>query len=305
MPAYDRPDTLARTIESLLSQTFTDFALVIADDAPSAATRAVVESYARDWPHITYEANRVRLGMIGNWRRVFERGRQLYPQSQYFAWVSDHDLWHARWLQGMVAVLDACPEVVLAYPKHLQITGDGVKTTKAKVFETFGITDRGTRIRRSARYMLSGDMVYGLIRADALEQAGIFRRVITPDRQVLLALSLFGQVRQVPDVLWYREFRTRFDRRRQRQAFFPQGAPIHSYLPPHLQHFFTLVWDFAVRGTGRQAFGRTAGFRYALTQLWASCVRDLVRPKSDWRLTMAGVLPGRVLPSGRAVRDPD
>src|SRR3972149_6943070 len=80
MPAHDRPGPPARTIESLLSQTFTDFALVIADDAPSAATRAVVESYARDWPHITYEANRVRLGMIGNWRRVFERGRQLYPQ---------------------------------------------------------------------------------------------------------------------------------------------------------------------------------------------------------------------------------
>ena len=304
MPAYNRPDTLARAIESLLSQTCGDFALVIADDAPSAATRAIVDAYMRDWPQITYEANPVRLGMIGNWRRVFERSRELYPQSSYFAWVGDHAQWHARWLQEMVAVLDARPEVVLAYPQHVQITADGVKRTRSKAFETLGITDRGARIRTSARYMLSGDMVYGLMRAGALERAGVFRSVLTPDRQVLLALSLFGQVRQVPEVLWYREFRSRFDRRRQRQAFFPQGVPLHAYLPPHLQHFATLAWDFAVLGKGRPEFGRAAGLRYALAQLWASCVRDLVRPKSDWWLTIANLRPGRLLAAGRAIRDP-
>ena len=293
MPAYDRPDTLARTIESLLSQTFEDFALVISDDAPSKTIADIVEPYAQECPRITYEANSRRLGMVGNKRRVFERARALYPASEYFAWVSDHDLWHARWLQEMVAALDANPDAVLAYPKNLQITPDGVKTTKSKVFETVGIGDRGERIRKSARYMLSGDMIYGLMRAEALAAAGVFRRVITPDRQVLLAMSLIGQVRQVPEVLWYREFMRKFDITRQRKAFFPNGVPAHAYLPPHVQHFATLFWDFAVRGRGKPAFGRAAGFRYAVSQLWWSCVRDLVRPKSDWRLKVAPLVPER------------
>lgn len=286
MPAYTRPDVLPRTLESLLSQTYRDFALVIVDDHPSPETRAIIESYAREYPRVSYEANATRLGMVGNWRRVFERARQLYPRSEYFAWVSDHDVWHARWLQEMVAALDAHRDVVLAYPENLRMTADHGRMAN-KVFETFGMTSRGARIRKSARHMLAGDMIYGLVRADGLEAAGVFRRVVTPDRQVLLALSLFGQVQQVPEVLWYREVLRVFDLRRQREAFFPDGAPLYVYLPSHVQHFAVLLWDFGVRGKGRPVFGRLAGVGYAVMQLWLSVVRALVLPKSDWRQRIA------------------
>lgn len=284
MPAYDRPDTLGRTIESLLSQTFQDFALVVTDDAPAVGTKAIVEAYAGGVPPVIYEANDARLGMIGNWRRVFQRARERYPGSEYFAWVSDHDLWHARWLETLVAELDRHPEVVLAYPRHLQVTSGGVRwSAKEKAFDTFGVADRGKRLSRSARHMLSGDMIYGLMRAEALERARVFRRVITPDRQVLLALALYGQFSQVPEVLWYREFLHRFSIQRQRRAFFPDGVPLYAYVHPHVQHCATLLWDGAIRGRGRPAFGRLAGLRYAASQLWWSCVRDLVRPKMEWR----------------------
>jgi hypothetical protein len=126
-------------------------------------------------------------------------------------------------------------------------------------------------------------MIYGLMRAKALAAAGVFRPVITPDRQVLLALSLFGQVRQVPEVLWYREILREFDIERQREVFFPDGAPFYVYLPSHLQHFGVLLWDFGIRGRGAPAFGRLAGVRYALTQLWWSTVRQTVLPKATWR----------------------
>jgi glycosyltransferase involved in cell wall biosynthesis len=46
MPAYNRPDALPRVIESLLSQTSQDFAIVIVDDAPSDKVREIVDSYA-------------------------------------------------------------------------------------------------------------------------------------------------------------------------------------------------------------------------------------------------------------------
>lgn len=286
MPAYARPDALPRTLESLLSQTYRDFALVIVDDCPSPETAAIVERYAREYPRVHYEANRTRLGMVGNWRRVFARARQSYPQSEYFAWVGDHDLWHARWLQEMVSVLDAHPDVVLAYPENLRMM-PGRGRMANKEFETFGMASRGARMRKSARHMPAGDVIYGLMRVNALEAAGVFRRVVTPDRQVLLALSLFGQVKQVPEVLWYREVLRVFDVRRQRDAFFPDGVPVYAYLPSHVQHCATLLWDFGVRGKGRPAFGRLSGIRYAAIQLWLSFVGDLVAPKSDWRQGIA------------------
>lgn len=293
MPAFGRVDVLPRTLESLLSQTFRDFALVIVDDLPASGAATIIERYVGFGICVHYEANAQRLGMVGNWRRVFERARALYPGSRYFAWVSDHDLWHARWLEALVAVLEKHPAVVLAYCRNMRILPGSARGTE-KVFETFGMTDRLARVRASALRMLAGDMIYGLMRADALASAGIFRRVVTPDRQVLLALSLFGQVKQVPEVLWYREvLQHKLDLGRQRRALFPYGVPCHAYLPSHFQHFALAFWDFGVCGRGRPAFGRFEGAWCAVVQLWSSIERDLVRPKVGWRLALSRCLPGR------------
>jgi glycosyltransferase involved in cell wall biosynthesis len=288
MPAYKRPDTLPRTLESLLSQTYRDFALLIVDDAASPEVATLVERYAREYPLVSYEGNAARLGMVGNWRKVFERARQRYPRSGYFAWVSDHDVWHARWLQEMVSVLDQDRDVVLVYPENLRMLPDGAKMA-GKGFQTVGMQGRADRIRQSARHLLAGDMIYGLIRADALEAAGVFRSVLTPDRQVLLALSLFGQFKQVPEVLWYREMVHLFGLPRQREALFATRPPLYVYLPANVQLFALLLWDFGIRAKGRPAFGRLAGIYYAGLQLWFALARDLTRPKSGWRRALTRV----------------
>jgi glycosyltransferase involved in cell wall biosynthesis len=279
MPAYNRPDVLAMTLESLLSQTVQDFALVICDDAPSDAVAAIVEAYRADFRWLVYEANASRLGMVDNWRLTFERGRTLFPDSEFFAWVSDHDLWHPRWIEEMVATLDASPEVVLAYPRCVHVFKTEIRM-RGEGFETTAIASRAARVRLAARYMLAGDMIYGLMRVKALEAAGVFRRVVTPDRQVLLALSLFGRITQLPAVLWYREVSRGFDLQRQRDVFFPNGVPWYMYLPSHVQHCAVLFWDYGVLGKGRPTFGSLAGAGYAITQLWASTARQIFRRKA-------------------------
>lgn len=281
LPAYNRPDSLAQALESLLSQTFRDFELFIVDDAQSAETALVVERYMRHDSRIHYEANPTRLGMVDNWRRVFERGRHVRPGATYFAWVSDHDVWHPRWLQELVAVLDQDPDVVLAYCRTLKMLGDDARSDSTG-FETYGITEPAERIRLAARYMLAGDMIYGLMRADALAAAGVFHRVITPDRQILSALSLFGQFRQVPEILWYREY-ARFSIDRQRRSLVPAGAPLYFFVPWVAQHAMTLLWDFAIRGRGRPFIGRLAAVRYAAIQFRSAVLRELLAPKSTWR----------------------
>ena len=276
LPAFARPDSLPRALESLLSQTHQDFALVVVDDAVEANVASIVESYAREYPQISYAVNPRRLGMVGNWRKVFEEARARYPKSEFFAWVSDHDVWHARWLETLVSVLDHESRVVVAYSASLRTTPDDAWLEK-KGFDTTGITRASRRIARAAQEMLAGDMIYGLMRAHALEAAGVFRPVVTPDRQILLALSLFGEVRHVPEVLWYREMAREFDLERQRKVFFPDGTPLYAYLPSHVQHCVSLLWDFGIRGKGRPQFGRVAGASYAAVHLWFSVARQLPR----------------------------
>ena len=283
LAAYNRPDTLRRALESVLSQTFRDFAVVVIDDRPTPEAAAMVAEYAAEYPWVTYEANATRLGMVGNWQKVFKRGRELYPGSEYFAWVSDHDVWHPQWLEALVAILDREPAVVLAYPESMRMLQDDAKMV-GPGFETVGITTRSGRIRAAASHMLAGDMIYGLMRSDALATAGVFRGVVTPDRQSLLSLSLLGEFRQLHEVLWYREFIRLFSLSRQREVFFPDGTPLYTYFPSHVQHCWVLLWDFAIRGRGRPAFGRLEGVGYAAIQLWWSVVRQMRQRKSGWRL---------------------
>ena len=276
MPAYNRADALARTLESLLSQTCADLAIVIVDDGSSADARAIVASYAARDPRMTYEPNRVRLGMVGNWRLAFERARALYPRSEYFAWASDHDVWHPRWLETLLPVLDQVRRAVLAYPHCLRMYSHDRRLIHGS-FDTAGMVAPRRRLKGTIMELAAGNAIYGLFRTAALAQAGVFRAVLLPDRQLLSELALLGEFRQVPDVLWYREASGPFSHARQRQMFFPGGAPLYTWLPPGLQHAALLLWDFAVRGRGRPACGRLAAAAHAAALLWYSAARTRLR----------------------------
>jgi glycosyltransferase involved in cell wall biosynthesis len=286
MPAYNRPDALPQTLESLLSQTYRDFAIVIVDDRPTPEVKAIVDRYAARDSRITYEANPVRLGMIGNWRRAHTRGREIHPTVEYFAWVSDHDIWHPRWLEVLIAELEEHPRVVMAYSQMQRVFANERRQV-TRVSETVGMTSPIARLRTATADMTAGNAVYGLFRASTLAQAGVFRGVLMPDRQLLVELSLLGEFRHVPQILWYREVAGVFSLGRQRHMLFSGRVPLHTYLPPPLQHCGVLLWDLVVRGKGRPAFGRLAGAWYAACQLWYSTKREVLHDDAWWRSTLA------------------
>ena len=294
MAAYGRADTLPRTLESLLSQTVSDLAIVIVDDRPTAEVKAIIDTYSSLDPRITYEANRVRLGMIANWRKAFERARTLYPQTEYFAWASDHDFWHPRWLESLLPVLDTRPEVVLAYPQTMRLV-HGEARRADLLFDTDGSTAPDQRLRAAVDRMTAGNCIYGLFRADALTRAGVFRPVILPDRQVLLELATLGQFVQAREYLWYREAGREFSVERQRSAFFPGRVPVYTFLPACVQHFVVGVWDFAVHGCGRPTFGRIEGLRLAAAQLMWAMKKEFRLVRKRWWGTVEQTAIGRRL----------
>ncbi len=281
MPAYRRPDALARTLESLLGQTRGDLAIVITDDAPSPEVRAIVDTYVRLDARVTYEANPQRLGMVGNWRLAFARARALHPGADLFAWVSDHDVWHPRWFEVLAAALDAQPGAVMAYPHALRMHRFERRRVDAHC-DTTAAADRRARLWAVMNDLTAGNAIYGLFRTAALERAGVFRPVLLPDRQVLAHLALLGSFVQVPETLWYREASVTFSYRRQRETFFAGRTPLHAWLPGDLQHAALMWWDFAVRGAGGPDVGRAEGATHAAALLWYALTRDRAR----WRAVL-------------------
>lgn len=231
-------------MESILAQSDPDFTLIALDDGSSDETPELLRGYAAHDPRVRIIRHDARQGMVAAWRGVFEHARRECPAAGYFAWVSDHDRWEPDWLRRTRAELDAHPEAVLAYPRTLRIDEEGSVLDKGfKTFQTAGlptVRDRWLWFCRDAAG--AGDLVYGLMRVDALERAGIFRPVLLPDRLLMAEMTLQGEFRQVPDVLWFRRQIGAGSVVRQRRSLFTaSNTPDGVWLPPWGQHA-RLLW---------------------------------------------------------------
>ncbi len=268
-PLFNHEKDFPQAIESILAQTFRDFALVLVDDCSTDATPGIAREYEALDNRVRYVRNTQRLGMVDNTRRSFELAREMHPDAEYFAFASDHDLWHPRWLQQLVDALDAHPDVVLAYPLNRRIGAAGeVLARKPWAFDTFGVQGGWARLRLNILKMSAGNMLYGLYRIGDLAAVGVYRRVLVPDRLLLTELAIRGQFKQVPQVLWFRRWYGRiFSLDRQRKNFFPGRRPLYMYAPWWVSHGACLFWTYAVQGHGLPRVTKSAGAILAVRYL--------------------------------------
>jgi hypothetical protein len=227
----------------------------------------------------------------------------------YFAWGSDHDRWHPKWLATLAATLEGYPDVVVAYPLTQRISPDGVAMAKpARQFETFGVTDLRARWKLFNRSdsVAAGDMVYGLMRASAVRDAGVFRDVLCPDRLLLAELTLRGQIRQVPEVLWYRrQFDTGSIERQRSTLFAPGVQPPSAWTPPWYMHARSLWENYVTHAHPAVALSRPDArgqvMAYAAAYAWRHYGKSTVQrgllsvlgwPRWTYKRLKRGVLLG-------------
>jgi glycosyltransferase involved in cell wall biosynthesis len=302
VPLYNRAEYLPHAMTSLLAQSYERVRFVLIDDASTDTTTSIACDLADRDPRIHFERNERRLGLVGNWARCFARARELHPQVKYFAWASDHDVWDIDWLQRLVEVLETQPTAVLAYPRSQWLMGDGgaIQRPQNRLEVTAGTAIR-LRLWETARRMSAGSMVYGLFRYEALAATSGYRSVLEPDRLLLAEASLQGGICYVPLALWTRRFPKTATRTRQRASIFPAGAPIYSYLSPHLTHVAALTWWYTVRGAGGPAITRAEGLVAAASYGLAITERS-VRKRSRRLVKALKRLRKNIVPYRKAAR---
>ena len=107
IPTYKGAASIAATIESVLSQSFTDFELLVIDDRSPDDTVGIVSRF-RD-PRIRYVVNDTTLGAIGNWNRCLQLAR-----GEYYKLLPHDDLLARECLREQAAALDADREGTVA-----------------------------------------------------------------------------------------------------------------------------------------------------------------------------------------------
>lgn len=258
IPTFNHAHQLREAVESLLTQSYGNLRLVFIDDGSTDDTLDILEAYRKADPRIVVIRNEQRLGYIRNAQKGFFEAERRFPDMAYFAWGSDHDVWHPRWLAELVRVLEVNPDAVLAWSEVRRIDGDGAFVPRPnKVLDTSGLDDPICRLRTTLRRMAAGDMVYGLYRVPAVRDAGVLRFVLLPDRLLMAELALRGKIVQVREPLWYRRYVGLASLARQVRASFFAEKPWYLRCPVWLTHTGFLAF-VAPRG-GDPQYGVSRG----------------------------------------------
>ena len=95
LPVYNGENYLAEAIDSILGQTFTDFELIISDNASTDRTEEICRRYAAEDDRIRYFRHDRNRGASPNYNFTVEKAR-----GEYFKWAAHDDVLHATVSRG-------------------------------------------------------------------------------------------------------------------------------------------------------------------------------------------------------------
>lgn len=200
LPVRNSERQIAQTIDSVLAQTLGDFELIVSDNASTDATVAVVERYMQRDPRIRLLRQSVNRGVSANWNAVARAAR-----GRYFKWQAGNDLMKRELLEECVRVLEALPDVVLAYGRTRWMDTDGSLLDLCD--KDFAVLEErpAQRFGRVARYMsINNQINAGVIRTAALRRTRLLGRYPTDDLVLMAELALHGKIVLLPYELFQR-----------------------------------------------------------------------------------------------------
>lgn len=98
IPTLNRADYIFQTIESVLAQTFSDFKIIIIDNASTDNTHSIIQSFSND--RLEYNCNNYQLSMIDNWNHALK-----LCNSDFICILGDDDQWLPEFLERSISVL--------------------------------------------------------------------------------------------------------------------------------------------------------------------------------------------------------
>src|SRR3989339_757173 len=200
VPVCNGQNYLRESLNSLLSQSFDDFELIISDNASTDATQQICEEYAAKDKRIRYHRNEQNLGAARNFNRLAELAK-----GSYFKWAAHDDICNPTLLEKAVGVLDEDKSTSIAYAKTIirderdnkqWMYEDGLNLTQDSPHERFAILLEKMRRGNECH------PVFGLTRIGLLRRTGLIRPYVSSDEVLLGELALRGKFREIPEYLF-------------------------------------------------------------------------------------------------------
>ncbi len=200
MPVYNGEDFIEEALDSLLSQSYSDFEIVVVDNASTDSTPELVERYMARDDRIRLRRNETNLGAAANFNLAFDE-----CDSPYFKWVAIDDPIGPDMLGSCISALEADPDAVLAYPGTAFINEQSelMYAFSQRVTMPDWSHDTVARGRQAFRAILEDGstanvLVFGVMRSDLLRRARRMGSFFGADLPMMADVVLQGHVIEVP-----------------------------------------------------------------------------------------------------------
>lgn len=211
LAVYNGENYLREALDALLSQTWTDFELIISDNASTDRTQQICLEYAARDSRIIYHRNDRNVGGVVNLNSTIQKAR-----GKYLKLAAHDDLFQPDFLRQCVEVLEKNPEIVLCCSKTRLIDEAGqlyyghagdvdMRYVELMNADLLIPTDHPAPSKRFAAVLTSYHYFYpifGVIRMDAVRKLSrLIGTYAGGDSFFLARLALLGPFYEVPEVL--------------------------------------------------------------------------------------------------------
>jgi glycosyltransferase involved in cell wall biosynthesis len=199
IPAFNAEATIAKTIQSVLDQTFSEFEIIVIDDGSSDSTVDIV-----------YQFNEPRLRVLSfvNAGLPASRNRGIKnSNSKYIAFLDADDLWTQDKLAEQFKALENRPQAALAYSWT-----DYIDENDNFLFSGNYISPQGDVYKEILLKNFLENGSNPLIRRDAIEKIGLFDESLTSAEDWEFWVRLASQYEfvcvSVPQILYRQSLRS-------------------------------------------------------------------------------------------------
>ncbi|MGD6934018.1 MAG: glycosyltransferase family 2 protein [Candidatus Bathyarchaeia archaeon] len=201
LPVYNGQKYLRQALDSILSQTFQDFELIISDNASTDSTQEICLEYASKDKRVRYNRNKRNLGAPRNYNITVE-----LSSGEYFKWMAYDDLHSSDFLEKCIKILDTNPDVSLCFSKINVIDENGTITGNCDDRTLKRINSDKAHERFSDLISIRNNCfeIFGVMRAEWLKKTPLHGDYVGADRNLLAEMGLMGRFYEIPEYLFQR-----------------------------------------------------------------------------------------------------
>ncbi len=204
MPVFNGEKYIRLALDALLSQTLTDFELIISDNASTDQTAEICEEYSKQDGRIRYYRQSENRGACENFTFVLTQST-----GTFFMWAACDDEWAPNCLEKLVAACSEDIGHVYSLPQVINPASEILRNGNNSLFrqQVLRVHEKNSRAHNFLLYFIDRNTYryYGLYRRNALPKEGLpafLHSARHTDNILLLKVIARHKTREVPERLF-------------------------------------------------------------------------------------------------------